>query len=94
VLRGWAPEQASYPIVATLGIVGVGSRPVRIERPGRFSVRARGLRIGPHSRATSDGYAAVLIAAGETHRRSGIAVGFFVEEIGFEPAYAGDTPAR
>jgi hypothetical protein len=86
VLRGWAPEEASYPVTGALAVVGVGQRPFRIERPGRFSVRARGLRIGPRSPASSEGYAAVLIAPGETHRRWGLPAGLFVEELGFEAA--------
>jgi hypothetical protein len=93
VLRGEVPPQARLPISGQLAVIGGGRFPFRIEAPGPFALR---FAVPPEQRrswARSDGYVAVVLAPGETHRAGSLAAGLFVEALGFEPSGAAGAPA-
>lgn len=83
VLRGWVAHAARLPIQGHLELVGASRYRFRLERTGRFGLRfpmPRKLRSWP----TADGYVAVVLAPGETHRVGSIRAGLLVERIGFQ----------
>jgi hypothetical protein len=94
VLRGIAPPQASYPIEATLAIVGGGRQRFLIERPGRFGLRfPRGASgAGP---PTAEGQLAVIVASRTPERDGPTGPWLRIDSLGFEPAAStGAGPRR
>jgi hypothetical protein len=94
VVRGEVPPQARLPISGQLAVVGGTRFPFRIETPGPFALR---FAVPPDQRrgwARSDGYIAVVLAPGETHRAGGvIPAGLNVEALGFAPPASNPPPA-
>jgi hypothetical protein len=84
VLRGQVPLSARLPIEGQLEIRGGPRHAFRLERVSLFEIRLPWS--APHEirEATADGYVAVLLVPGETHRVGRIRGGLIVHEIGFE----------
>lgn len=98
VLRGRVPPQARLPIAGWITVVGGSSFRFRLEAAGPFALR---FPVEARERAgwtQSDGYVAVLLAPGETHRVGSVAAGLVVEAVGFEAPASGaaepDSAAR
>jgi len=84
VLRGRVPAAASLPIDGRITIVGGSSFRLHLDAPGPFSLRFSAAPEERKSWTRSEGYVAVLLAPGETHRVGSLRAGLFVEALGFE----------
>jgi hypothetical protein len=94
VVRGWAPPSAAFPIEGKLAVLGASRHAFRIDGPGSFEVRLPAIPAAQRSRASADGYLAVLLAPGRTHDAGATPAGFNVEELGFSTPSGAARSAR
>jgi hypothetical protein len=94
ILRGSAPEGASYPIDGTLAIVGARPYGFRIEGPGGFAFRFPVRSLGSGSPPTAEGHLALILAYREARGSGAPGSWLVVEALGFESAeVAGAGPS-
>jgi hypothetical protein len=83
VVRGWVPASAALPILMRIQVLGAWRHRFRITSAGRFELRVPAAVPPRGFRGSADGYVAVLLAPGETHRVGQAPAGLYVEELGF-----------
>jgi hypothetical protein len=88
VLRGSAPQEASYPIDGTVAIVGARPFGFRIEGPGRFAFRFPVRTPGRVSAPTAEGHLALLLSYREARGSGAAGSWLVVEALGFDAAKA------
>jgi len=92
VVRGRLPQEARLPVDGQVAIVGGPRLRFRIERHGAFDIRLPSAALQRGSWPLSDGYVAIILAPGETHRIGATPAGLFVEELGFDAAAPRSPP--